>query len=141
MRMRLTVVAVRRSCGQAEIWSAGSKHQFTALKAAPGDQTGGRGQTRQGSTTSADGHTHPGNPPRPGAAGPAPPWPLTAPRARQPAPARDGGSAPHNFHAARRPQGTRDWWLIRVLCGEAELEACQGAGALPVPWYAGPECL
>jgi hypothetical protein len=26
-----TVVAVRRSCGQAEIWSAGSKHQFTAL--------------------------------------------------------------------------------------------------------------
>ena len=37
-----TVVAVRGSCGQAEIWSAGSKHQFTALKAAPGDQTGGR---------------------------------------------------------------------------------------------------
>ena len=42
--MRLTVVAVRRSCGQAEIWSAGSKHQFTALRAAPGVQTGGRGK-------------------------------------------------------------------------------------------------
>ena len=57
------VVAVRRSCGQAEIWSAGSKHQFTALKAAPGDQTGGRGQARQESTTSADGHAHPGSTP------------------------------------------------------------------------------
>ena len=58
--------------GKPEIWSAGSKHQFAALKAAPGDQTGGRGQTRQRSTTSADGHAHPGNPPRPSAAGPAP---------------------------------------------------------------------
>ena len=47
--MRLTVVAVRGSCGQAEIWSAGSKHQYTALKAAPSDQTVGRGPARQGS--------------------------------------------------------------------------------------------
>ena len=36
MRMRLTVAAARGSQGQAEIWSAGSKHQFTALRAAPG---------------------------------------------------------------------------------------------------------
>jgi hypothetical protein len=32
MRMRLTVAAARRSWGQAEFWSAGSKHQVTALK-------------------------------------------------------------------------------------------------------------
>src|ERR1035441_3068042 len=32
MSVRLTVAAARRSWGQAEIWSAGSKHQFTALK-------------------------------------------------------------------------------------------------------------
>jgi len=29
------------------------------------------------------------------------------------------------------------WWLIRVLCGEAEFEACQVAGALPVQRGAG----
>jgi hypothetical protein len=31
----------------------------------------------------------------------------------------------------------RSWWLIRVLCGEAEFEACQVAGALPVQRGAG----
>ena len=33
------------------------------------------------------------------------------------------------------------WWLIRVLCGEAEFEACQVAGSLPVQGRASPECL
>ena len=102
LEMRLTVVAVRGSCGQAEIWSAGSKHQFTALKAAPGDQTGGRGQTRQGSSTSADGHAHPGNHAATGTAGSGTP---TVPRARQRTQARYGGPARVNFHATRRPQG------------------------------------
>ena len=32
------------------------------------------------------------------------------------------------------------WWLIRVLCGEAEFEACQVAGSPPVQRGAGPEC-
>jgi conjugative relaxase-like TrwC/TraI family protein len=27
---------------------------------------------------------------------------------------------------------TRSWWLIRVLCGEAEFQACQVAGPPPV---------
>src|SRR5450756_415429 len=39
LSMRLTVAAARRSWGQAEIWSAGSQRQFTALRSAPGAQT------------------------------------------------------------------------------------------------------
>ena len=30
------------------------------------------------------------------------------------------------------PQQERSWWFIRVLCGEAEFEACQVAGRAPV---------
>jgi hypothetical protein len=45
------------AAGQAEIRSAGSKHQVTALEAAPGVQTVMRGQARQGTATSADGRT------------------------------------------------------------------------------------
>src|ERR1035438_5193904 len=37
--------------------------------------------------------------------------------------------------------GTGSWWLIRVLYGEAEFEAGEVAGSLPVQWRAGPECL
>src|SRR5713226_5163052 len=69
------------------------------------------------------------------------PFPPTAPRARQRTPATYDGSAPRDFHATRRPLATRDWWLIRVLCGEAEFEPYQVAGSLPVQWGAGPVCL
>jgi class 3 adenylate cyclase len=47
---------VRGSCGQPEIWSAGSKRHVTALETAPSVQALMRGPARQGATTSADGH-------------------------------------------------------------------------------------
>lgn len=51
-------MAVRGSCGQPELWSAGSKHHVTALEnAAPTVQAHLRGPARQEHATSADGHT------------------------------------------------------------------------------------
>jgi tetratricopeptide (TPR) repeat protein len=42
------------------------------------------------------------------------------------------------YQAAGRTNPLRSWWLIRVLCGEAESEACQVAGPLPAQRRAGP---
>jgi len=104
-----TVVAVRGSCGQAEIWSAGWKHQYTALKGAPGVQTVARGQARQAASASADGHAHPGNHTTPRAACPGPRHALlTPPQARQQTPARHGGSALRDFTPPQRPGGATD---------------------------------
>src|SRR6266516_4389087 len=64
MANAVTGVAVRGSCGQPEIWSAGSKHHVTALETAPSVQALMRGPARQGTTTSADGHG-PSSPPSP----------------------------------------------------------------------------
>ena len=102
-----TVVAVRGSCGQAEIWSAGSKHQFTALKAAPGARlvagvrpAKDRRRQRTATPILADAAAYRGR------TGPHL-CPLTAPQARQRTPARDGGPAPLNFHAATASPGHR----------------------------------
>ena len=65
----VTGVAVRGSCGQPEIWSAGSKHHVTALK-----DSSQRSDFAAGSSPPKDNdvsgrpHPHPGNRHRPGAA-------------------------------------------------------------------------
>jgi hypothetical protein len=115
MRMRLTVAAARRSQGQAEIWSAGSKHQFTALKAAPGVRL-------------LDGVGPAKEPRRQRTAAPPHPPPRTRParpetRTRPPSPA-DGetpaGADPQPctgiFMPSRRPEGTSDFWGRIIEC-------------------------
>jgi hypothetical protein len=99
-------VAVRRSPGQAGIWSAGSRHHSAALEEGSRRQTLRRGQARQGSNDVSER-------PRPQFPGPiAPPHPRTArpATARQPAPGAarspdNGGSAAQIFTPQRRHLG------------------------------------
>jgi len=120
-------VAVRGSCGQAEIWSAGSKRQFTALKAAPSDQTVARGQARQAVSTSADGHARSSQQPAPpaGGSGPLPRYAMRA--AANPSPPQRPANAIFTPHGVPRPP-TPVAHVVRVCRPRAVCHAQRAGG-------------
>jgi hypothetical protein len=96
--MRLTVAAARRSWGQSEIWSAGSKRQFTALRTAPGVRllSGiGPAKDRRRQRTAATASNTRARPARPQTRA-SHPAPATE---RQRPPASRRTRSPQNFHA------------------------------------------
>ena len=129
----VTGVAVRGSCGQPEIWSAGSKHHVTALK-----DSSQRSDFAAGSSPPKDNdvsgrpHPHPGNRHRPGAASsPQPQAARTSQRAsrltHRPPPRHQRGSEPPPATAAQPRQFSRryrvtwatdDWSENRTIAGQ-----------------------
>ena len=105
------VVAVRGSCGQAEIWSAGSKHQFTALKAAPSVRLLDGVEPAKGQRRQRTARAHPDSTPAPGTGGSGARVParIATRAAADPGPIRRVSPAqiftPHGVRKA-----TRDCW-------------------------------